>query len=213
MQFRQLLPAILYCVVWCCNTEGSLIEPDQVDFETEVVPVLTRFGCNTGACHGAATGRGNFKLSLFGSRPHEDYQAIVHHLEGRRIHPVRPEKSLLLQKPSEPWIMVAAFDSQKTIGSTNAVAMDSTGCAREPIRDFQELTILVEPSESRSSGSARQLRANAMFDSGVRDVTELTTFTAEDPMNVQIDSQGHTVLFATRTTFDHCPLSEQGRSG
>ena len=40
-----------------------------VDFDTEVIPILTRSGCNTGACHGAAIGRGGFKLSLLGGDP------------------------------------------------------------------------------------------------------------------------------------------------
>jgi hypothetical protein len=52
-----------------------------VDFDTEVIPILTRSGCNTGACHGAAIGRGGFKLSLLGGDPTRDYEAIVHELE------------------------------------------------------------------------------------------------------------------------------------
>ena len=55
-----------------------------VDFDTQIIPVMTKAGCNSGACHGAAVGRGGFKLSLYGSDPALDYQAIVHELEGRR---------------------------------------------------------------------------------------------------------------------------------
>src|SRR6185436_17942486 len=32
-------------------------------FRNEVVPVLTRFGCNQGGCHGKEAGQNNFKLS------------------------------------------------------------------------------------------------------------------------------------------------------
>ena len=39
------------------------------DFDTEIVPVLTKAGCNAGACHGAAAGRGGFRLSLLRRRP------------------------------------------------------------------------------------------------------------------------------------------------
>jgi hypothetical protein len=70
------------------------------DFDTEVLPVLTRAGCNAGACHGAAAGRGGFKLSLFGGDPAADYRAIVHELEGRRVNLARPERSLLVLKPT-----------------------------------------------------------------------------------------------------------------
>src|SRR6476469_2082755 len=72
-----------------------------VDFDTEVMPVLTKAGCNTGACHGAASGRGGFKLSLYGGDPAADYTAIVHQLEGRRVNLARPSASLLLAKPTE----------------------------------------------------------------------------------------------------------------
>jgi hypothetical protein len=61
-----------------------------VDFDTDVLPMLTRAGCNAGACHGAAAGRGGFKLSLFGGDPLADYRAIVQDLEGRRVNLAKP---------------------------------------------------------------------------------------------------------------------------
>ena len=65
-----------------------------------MLPVLTRAGCNAGACHGAAAGRGGFKLSLFGGDPAADYRAIAQDLEGRRVNLARPDRSLLLLKPT-----------------------------------------------------------------------------------------------------------------
>jgi hypothetical protein len=35
----------------------------SVDFVTEVEPLLSRFGCNSGGCHGKASGQNGFKLS------------------------------------------------------------------------------------------------------------------------------------------------------
>ncbi|MBI1923130.1 hypothetical protein HYR99_02655 [Candidatus Poribacteria bacterium] len=64
------------------------------------MPVFTKFGCNAGACHGAAVGRGGFKLSLFGGNPQADYEAIVRQLGGRRINLTRPEESLVILKPT-----------------------------------------------------------------------------------------------------------------
>jgi len=46
------------------------------DFATQVLPVLTQAGCNSGACHGAAAGRGGLQLSLFAGDPQQDYEAI-----------------------------------------------------------------------------------------------------------------------------------------
>src|SRR5262245_42813330 len=70
------------------------------DLEPQVLPVLTKAGCNSGACHGAAIGRGGFRLSLLGYDPQADYESIVHEFEGRRANLARPEKSLVLRKPS-----------------------------------------------------------------------------------------------------------------
>lgn len=69
-----------------------------VAFTREVVPVLTKAGCNQGACHGAQHGRGGFKLSLLGYDALFDYAQIVQSAEGRRIVLSDPERSILLQK-------------------------------------------------------------------------------------------------------------------
>ena len=71
-----------------------------IDFDTEIMPVFTRAGCNGGACHGAAAGRGGFKLSLLGSNAAADYDAIVRQSEGRRADLFRPADSLVLTKPT-----------------------------------------------------------------------------------------------------------------
>ncbi len=71
-----------------------------VSFVREVVPVLTKAGCNQGACHGAAVGRGGFKLSLLGYDPTFDQKEIVESAEGRRVVLSDPERSILLQKPA-----------------------------------------------------------------------------------------------------------------
>src|SRR5688500_4080300 len=75
-------------------------QPRAADFDTEIVPVFTKAGCNAGSCHGAAAGRGGFHLSLLGGDPAADHDAIVHALEGRRINLAKPDESLLLAKPT-----------------------------------------------------------------------------------------------------------------
>jgi hypothetical protein len=74
--------------------------PRLVSFRHEIEPVLTRLGCNQGACHGSQHGKGGFKLSLLGFEPEPDHTAIVKSAEGRRVTPFAPEESLLLLKPT-----------------------------------------------------------------------------------------------------------------
>ena len=63
-----------------------------------MMPVLTRAGCNAGACHGKARGQNGFQLSLLGFDPDFDYAAIAQEARGRRVFPAAPEHSLLLRK-------------------------------------------------------------------------------------------------------------------
>jgi hypothetical protein len=69
-----------------------------ISFRHEVMPVLSKAGCNMGACHGYSLGKNGFKLSLRGSDPELDYPAIVRETLGRRINPLLPESSLLVAK-------------------------------------------------------------------------------------------------------------------
>ena len=71
-----------------------------VSFTREIVPILTRAGCNQGACHGSQHGRGGFKLSLFGFDPLFDHTQIVQSAEGRRVVVSDPERSILIMKPA-----------------------------------------------------------------------------------------------------------------
>ncbi len=72
-----------------------------VSFVNDVVPVLTKFGCNTGVCHAkAGNGQNGFQLSLLGFEPQEDYEHLVKEGRGRRLFPASPENSLLLMKAS-----------------------------------------------------------------------------------------------------------------
>ncbi len=71
---------------------------ENVGFTTEVVPALTKLGCNAGGCHGKAEGQNGFKLSLFGFEPQDDYEYIVKEARGRRLFLAAPAQSLLLLK-------------------------------------------------------------------------------------------------------------------
>ena len=76
---------------------GKLI---PVSFNNEVEPILTRYGCNQGSCHGAQYGKGGFKLSLAAYDPDLDLMNTVRQSKGRRISLAEPDRSLLLLKPA-----------------------------------------------------------------------------------------------------------------
>ncbi len=69
-----------------------------INFGNQVVPVFTKLGCNSGGCHGKASGQNGFKLSLLGFDPELDYNALVKEARGRRLFPAAPDHSLLLLK-------------------------------------------------------------------------------------------------------------------
>jgi hypothetical protein len=69
-----------------------------INFPNQVVPVFTKLGCNSGGCHGKASGQNGFKLSLLGFEPELDYVTLVKEGRGRRLFPANPDASLFLLK-------------------------------------------------------------------------------------------------------------------
>ncbi len=69
-----------------------------MNFANQVVPVFTKLGCNSGGCHGKASGQNGFRLSLLGFEPGLDYETLVKEERGRRLFPASPWQSLLLRK-------------------------------------------------------------------------------------------------------------------
>ena len=71
-----------------------------INFPNQIVPIFTKLGCNSGGCHGKASGQNGFKISLLGFEPEVDYNALVKEARGRRLFPAAPDSSLLLLKAS-----------------------------------------------------------------------------------------------------------------
>src|SRR4051812_19029677 len=81
-------------------TVAGMDKPFDWSFRNHVQPVLAKFGCSSGACHGAAAGKNGFKLSLRGYDDEGDWKALTRSAWGRRIVPSDPSASLLLRKPT-----------------------------------------------------------------------------------------------------------------
>ena len=69
-----------------------------INFPNQIVPIFSKLGCNSGGCHGKASGQNGFRLSLLGFEPPEDYEYLVKEARGRRLFPAAPDRSLLLLK-------------------------------------------------------------------------------------------------------------------
>jgi len=82
------------------KTRAAEPQSQSLNFENDIVPILSKFGCNASGCHGKAEGQNGFKLSVFGFDPPADYRAITMEGRGRRVFPAAAEKSLLLLKVS-----------------------------------------------------------------------------------------------------------------
>ncbi len=165
-----------------------------VDFQNDIIPLLTKNGCNAGACHGAAIGRGGFKLSLYGSRPDSDFEAITRQINGRRVNPVDPKNSLLVLKPTEQMQHggghVIDWDSES---ATRLIDWIKQGAKADSQRTLNRIDVSPKKFVANAVGESVELKSVAHFSDGTsRDVTKWTIFAAEDPSAVQIeDADSH----------------------
>src|SRR5437588_8852433 len=98
MTLRKTSLGFLIFLATCGATGAAECRP--FNFENDVIPLLSKFGCNSSACHGKAEGQNGFKLSVFGFDPAADFAALTKESRGRRMFPAAPEHSLFLQKAS-----------------------------------------------------------------------------------------------------------------
>jgi hypothetical protein len=151
-----------------------------VSFRNEVMAVLSRGGCNQGACHGNQNGKNGFKLSLRGEDAEFDYASLTRDMLGRRTNPLRPEQSLLLLKPSAS----IPHEGGKRFGKDSLEYAILAGWINEGLpRDSAESPVLravvVSPFEKIVFDPLDRvsLQVQAIFSDGsVRDVTRLATF-------------------------------------
>ncbi|MEX0819409.1 MAG: DUF1549 domain-containing protein, partial [Pirellulaceae bacterium] len=167
------------------------VDSAPVDFDTEIVPILTKAGCNAASCHGSAAGRGGFKLSLFGGDPAWDHDEIAHRMEGRRVNPTAPDTSLLVAKPTEQIAHEGGtrFEYDGREAATFA-SWIREGAVRSRSRKLEQVDIAPSRSLVRLNDEV-QLQVVATFDDGTRrDVTHLSVFTPSDPAAVAATDAG-----------------------
>ena len=143
-------------------------------FRNHVIPVLTRLGCNSGACHGALAGKGGFKLTLRGYDPEADYNVMTRQTAGRRINLMEPTRSLLLLKPT---MKIGHGGGERlTIGSLEYRVLSEwiAGGGTAPVEGDPRITALeVTPRQlTLATGATAQLHVIARYSDGHReDVT------------------------------------------
>lgn len=161
--------------------------PDRApDFVLDVLPTLTRAGCNVGKCHGSALGQGGFRLSLMGGDPRGDWERITRELRGRRLDLDRPADSLLLRKATRR----TSHGGGRVLDPRGpfATLLETWITAGAPFRtDDAQLSHI----DARLSADSERLEVRAAYIGGEsRDIEELSRFTSLDESIVRVDEEG-----------------------
>ena len=163
---------------------GAAEAPRAVSFVNDVVPVLTKAGCNSGACHAkAGQGQNGFQLSLLGFEPQEDYEHLVKEARGRRVFAASPEQSLLLMKAAN---VVPHGGGLRLEPSSDGYRILRTWLSQGTPNDLASaakvVALDVQPAKKTlKSKSEQQLKVTARFADGkTRDVTAIALYEAND---------------------------------
>ena len=165
----------------------------QWSFRNDVLPVLAKTGCNSGACHGALAGKGGFKLSLRGYDPNHDFQVITRQARGRRIELSDPGASLLLTKPSGgvPHKGGVRFEANSPAYRILGEWI-SAGVPGPQDSDPRAVRLEIFPKNAiLAQGDQQQLVVQAHFSDGrVEDVTRWVKYSSSNETVAQVDDQG-----------------------
>lgn len=167
----------------------------SVSFVNDVIPVLSKAGCNQGRCHASSTGKGGFQLSLRGFAPERDHLALTRDLFDRRVSVVDPDASLVLQKPSQGVPHQGGEVLPKGSNSYRILREWIAEGARGPDdRDPQVVEVRVSKTDVvLEPGTKLQLSVNARFSDGSeREVREWSLFDSNDAQVATVDGEGVT---------------------
>jgi len=170
------------------------VKPRPISFHLDIMPVLTRSGCNTGSCHGAARGKDGFRMSLFGFDPQGDYQRITREIGVRRINLAIPDQSLMLLKSTGavPHTGGKRFE----VGSTYFNTMLSwlqAGAPNDATAPPTCTKVELFPPQAvlEGEGAKQRMVAVAHYSDGtMRDVSNLAAFTTNNERSAAVTTDG-----------------------
>jgi len=152
----------------------------DVSFERDVLAVLTRAGCNAGACHGNLNGKGGLKLSLKGEDAAGDFAALTRDMLARRTDVLRPDESLVLKKATGqvPHEGGARFD-RTSREYARLRAWIASGARADAPNGPALSKLIVTPASKILVAPADRFRVSAVAhfsDGSTRDVTTLAAY-------------------------------------
>jgi len=167
---------------------------EPIYFDTDVVPLLTKLGCNSGGCHGKAEGQNGFRLSLLGFEPEQDYEAIVKEARGRRLMPSSPGASLFLLKATGT--LAHGGGKRLAVGSDDYQTlsrwmMNGSPPARSSDPTLARVTVTPNRVTFEAGNRRQPLKVVAQFSDGTsRDVTRQTVYQSNEPELAEVDDAG-----------------------
>ncbi|HCC56699.1 MAG TPA: hypothetical protein DEQ47_05455 [Solibacterales bacterium] len=163
-------------------------------FRNDVIPVMTKMGCNQGACHGALAGKNGFKLTLRGYDPDVDYDTLTRQSLGRRVSLSAPSHSLILLKPT----MAIPHGGGKRFAVNSLeyrVISEWIAAGTPPPAETDPRVTALEvypASATLKTGAEQQLVVRARYSDGnIRDVTRWVKFASSDEGVATVDDMGH----------------------
>ena len=180
-------------LICCMFTLRAELQAADIYFKTDIVPILTKLGCNGGGCHGKATGQNGFQLSLFGFDPDQDYESLVRESRGRRLSPAFPDRSLLLLKATARMPHGGGRRLEESSDDYQVLReWIAQGSPKPGTDDPQLVRLELSPEEQvLSKNETLQLTATAIFSNGTsRDVTKRAVYQSNDLSIASIENDG-----------------------
>jgi Protein of unknown function (DUF1553)/Protein of unknown function (DUF1549)/Bacterial Ig-like domain (group 2) len=162
-------------------------------FRNDILPILSKAGCNSGGCHGALAGKGGFRLSLFGYNPEADWLSMTRESRGRRVELSDPGASLILLKPTTALRHKGGKRLEVNSEDYRVIAdWITAGCPPPQANDAMLSALEVSPAESTlAPGGTQQLAVKAKYTNGTeREVTRWSKFTSADETVAIVDGAG-----------------------
>lgn len=164
-----------------------------INFPNQIVPIFTKLGCNSGGCHGKASGQNGFKISLLGFEPEVDFNALVKEARGRRLFPAAPDSSLLLLKAAG--LVAHGGGKRMEVGSDEYRLIRRWIAAGTPYGDKNDpvvTSISVFPEHRvMTRNNHQQFAAYAHYSDGrVEDITRRAQYESNDQEVAIVDAAG-----------------------